>query len=150
MKTYLLGPPVCGLHGMFEENFGDSNSPAPYVRVTPMRLGSALLPFHCPRCERVIDFTDPAVRDAHCDTRSARKNHWCPHCGLRFLLNECGRVPLTDCVVGDDGAAGSVVERVLRGSDGLVDLRRMEKMARPRAGLLGRWWLLGTDVLGCC
>ena len=150
--VYLPGPAVCGLHGMFEENFGDPATSIPYCRVTPSRIGSSLLPFHCPRCKTAIDFSDAAKRECYHDTRdldrgAKRDNYWCPNCGLRFLLNLKGRTFDGDL---DDGVASSVVECVTVGHDGMVDLKRSVQGVTTIVGRLLGQYIIGTDVLGCC
>lgn len=145
-QVYLSGPSIVGLYGMFEENWGDPSSPKPYPRVTPTRVGAALLPFRCPRCETTIDFSDPKRREHYHDTRrlgtGRRDNYFCPSCGMRFLLNDKGKQ--LEGKVSVDGAAPSTVETITIGADGLLSLRRTE--SHPAASI--HQYLLGCDVLG--
>lgn len=142
---YLSGIPVVGFVGLFEARYGDPDTPRPYCRVTPSRVGSAILPFRCPRCRAAIDFTDPAVRDAHRDARDpGRVNHFCPRCGLRFYLHEGGAAP-PSCV-DDGGAAPAIVERVVRCPDGGTDIRRVVLGGRRERRV--ERYVFGCDLMG--
>jgi hypothetical protein len=148
---YLPGPTVCGFHGMFEADYG-TPSTEPMPRVTPSRVGSALLPFHCPSCEAVVDFSDPTRRERHHDTREtasgARDNYWCPACSSRFLLNTKGK-PFKGSI--DEHVAPAEIETIAVGADGMVDYRRYTKEPRSST-IFGHFqnYILGTDILGCC
>jgi hypothetical protein len=88
---YLPGTPILGFHGLFEADYGDPNTKEPYVRVTPSKLGSLLLPFKCPECKQVnYEFSDARRRAMYKDPRPGRTNHWCPMCKVRFCLVEEG------------------------------------------------------------
>jgi len=146
--TYLAGPTVCGFHGMFEENYGMPSS-KPMPRVTPSKVGAALLPFHCPCCEAVVDFSDPERRENYHDTRplpngKQRNNHWCPACGSRFLMNMKGK-PFKGTL--SEHVAPAEVETIAVGEDGMVNYKRT-----TRATVFGHLkdYILGTDILGCC
>jgi len=141
-ETYLDGPPLCGLYGFFEADFGAPDSPKPYPRVTPSRVGGLLLPFRCPCCPATIDFSDPKNRADYCDPRPLRGNHYCPRCGARFLLNTDGQ-PL-DGELATDGAAPSMVETVGFDDRGLIKLDR--RTVRPGGSV--EQYLLGCDLLG--
>ena len=145
-RVWLAGPTICGLWGMFEDNFGLSSTPTPYARVTPSRVGDALLPFHCPGCGGVIDFSDAARREAFHDTRSGHDNYWCPRCGARFEINDAAAAASGAVTIGADGAATSIVEQVDRGRDGLLNVRRRFQASLTPTGLA---YLRGTDIL-CC
>jgi hypothetical protein len=140
--VYLSGPALCGLYGMFEEDFGDPESPRPYPRVTPTRLGGVLMPFRCPRCPATVDFSNPETREHYRDPRPSRNNHFCPRCGVRFTLNTDGQALVGK--IADDGAAPSTVETISVGSDGLLKLERKTK----RPGGAEEQYLLGCDLLG--
>lgn len=148
-SVYLPGPTICGLHGMFESDFGCSESTTPYPRVTPSRVGAALLPFHCPRCESVVDFTDSKQREHYHDTRvvngKQHDNYWCPACGQKFFLNRRGQ-PLKG-EVGADGAASSTIEQIQTDVRGLVDIVRRIKCSLKRSM---SDYVSGCDVMGCC
>lgn len=156
-ETYLPGPTVCGFHGMFESDYGDPSSPKPYPRVTPSKVGSALLPFHCPCCDAVIDFSDSERREQFHDTRDdaddsgkPRDNYWCPCCGQRFLLNLKGK-PFKGNI--DEHVAPAEVETIAVGEDGMVSYKRITKAPRNPTTILGRMfksYVIGTDILGCC
>ena len=147
MKTYLPGPVVCGFYDCFEADYGDPETPKPYARVTPSRVGKALLPFHCPSCGQVVDFTDSERLAAYRDDRNkARVNYFCPSCGARFYLNEAGRE--FSGSLDSDGAAPSVVERIVRGPDG-VDVVRERQGEATVLGWVRQHYLAGCDVLGC-
>ena len=147
--TYLPGPTVCGFYGAFESDFGDASTPKPYARITPSRVGTALLPFHCPSCEAAIDFSDPERRRAYHDTRKTARgkndNYWCPSCGSRFLLNLKGK-PFKGSI--DEHVAPAEIETITVGEDGMVNYKRNTKAP----ALLGHFknYILGTDILGCC
>lgn len=143
--TYLDGPSVCGFWGMFESDFGDPQTESPYCRITPSRVGSALMPFHCPRCKSVVDFTDPQRREDYHDTRKTLDNYWCPRCGYRFRLNLVGK-PFKDRLSG--GVASAVVESISIGSDGLVHYKRSSQGGTTILGKFLMGYLEGCDVLG--
>lgn len=148
-SEYLPGTPVIGFHGLFEEDYGDPQTPKPYCRVTPSRSGSTLLPFSCPRCHSSIDFSDSKNREAHHDTRSLngkrQNNHFCPHCGLRFYLNEKGK-EYNGAL--SSGVAPSTADCVVLGEDGNVEVERRHW----KNTILGsfRDYVVGCDILGCC
>lgn len=144
--VYLSGPPLVGLYGMFDADYGDPDSPRPYPRVTPSRAGALMLPFRCPRCPATVDFSDPARREDYHDTRplpggARRDNYFCPRCGVRFTLNDRGQ-PMKGKLA-TDGAAPSVVETIAVGADGKLSLRRTESI--PGGAL--EQYLLGCDLL---
>jgi hypothetical protein len=85
------GPSVVGFHGLFEEDFGDPNTPTPLCSVAPSRVGSALVPFHCPRCDKPVDFSDPSRLECYRDPREGRGNCYCPACGFRFYVKQDGK-----------------------------------------------------------
>jgi hypothetical protein len=157
---YLSGPSICGFFGLFEADYGDPSTPYPYCRVTPSRIGSALLPFKCPRCEKAVDFTNPDTRECYHDTRKIgtkqRNNYYCPCCGCRFFLNLSGMPFKGDLDV--LGCATSAVETIEKSPEGFVDIKRKvqeSKMPLPAAGksflgILQQAHTVGTDVLGCC
>jgi hypothetical protein len=131
---------------MFESDFGHpSNGPMP--RVTPSRLGSAMLPFYCPSCNAAIDFSNPERREHFHDTRiiagKQRNNHWCPACGNRFVLNMKGQT--FDGKL-DNGVAKSIVEQITIGEDGLVDLKRSVMGTTSIFGSF-RDYVVGVDAL---
>jgi len=149
--VYLDGPSVCGFWGMFDSDFGDPNTNLPLCRITPTKVGSALLPFRCPRCDSAIDFSDSKRLEHYHDTRltsngKKRDNYWCPTCGNRFLINFVGR-PL-EGKLDSSGVAPSTVECITVGSDGLVNLQRSVQGVTTILGLLGDY-IKGCDVLGC-
>jgi hypothetical protein len=152
-EIYIPGPTVCGFHGMFERDFGDDTTPKPYARVTPSRVGGALLPFHCPSCEAVVDFSDPARREHHHDSRETASgkndNYWCPSCSHRFYLNTKGK-PFKGTI--DEHVAPAEVETIAVGEDGMVNYKRITKAPRNPTTILGHFqnYILGTDILGCC
>ncbi len=151
-EIYLSGPTVCGFHGMFEADFG-TPSKGPYPRVTPSKVGAALLPFHCPCCDEVIDFSDPERREQYHDTRDdsgkPRDNYWCPNCGSRFLLNLKGK-PFKGTI--DEHVAPAEVETIAVGDDGMVNYKRITKAPTPASifGSMFTSYIIGTDILGCC
>lgn len=90
-ETYLHGVPLAGFHGIFEENFGDPMTPTPYPRVTPSRMGTALLPFRCPVCRTIIhEFSDKEMREHYRDPQRGFFFCPCPDCRSRFYLDEEG------------------------------------------------------------
>lgn len=140
-SPYLPGPPVVGFWGLFENDFGSSSTPVPYCTVAPTKIGSALLPFHCPHCRAVVDFSDPRRREMFHDTRRwtswrglkkgtvKNRHYWCPSCGARFFLDLAG-TPLVGPL-----APGTVApSRVTCGDVAVVQ----REIADPS----------GTDVLG--
>ena len=153
-EIYLPGPTVCGFHGMFEADYGTPSS-EPMPRVTPSKVGSALLPFHCPCCDEVIDFSDPESRERYHDTRAIeggkqRDNYWCPCCQQRFLLNLKGK-PFKGSI-DEDHVAPAEVETIAVGEDGMVEYKRYTKAPQKPTTVLGHFqnYILGTDILGCC
>jgi hypothetical protein len=150
-STYLPGPTVCGFHGLFEGDYGDPSTPTPYPRVTPSKAGSVLLPFHCPECDFVIDFSDRDGREHYHDTRETKRgkrdNYWCPSCGARFLLNLNGK-PFEGTLT--NGIAPAEVETIAVGEDGMVDYKRYTKAPVTISGRLLREYVIGTEILGCC
>jgi hypothetical protein len=151
MNTYLPGPSVCGLYGFFESDYGCPDTPAPYARVTPSKVASALLPFHCPKCKSTIDFSNPVRREHYHDTRvvdgKQNNNHWCPACGNRFVINNVGQ-PLSGRI-GSDGTANSTVEEIVVGADGFVNVKRRKQSSSRLLDSL-KDYVSGTDVLGSC
>ncbi len=149
-STFLPGPSVCGLYGYFEEDFGDPDTRSPYARITPSRIGAALLPFHCPRCKQVVDFSTPEQREHYHDTRvldgKKRDNYFCPSCGNRFFLNMAGQ-PLNGRV-GRDNGTPSIVEELVVGSNGTISIKKT-KQATPVLDDYLLDYSHGTDVLGC-
>jgi hypothetical protein len=147
----LSGPSVCGFYGAFESDYGDDSTPRPYARVTPTRVGSALLPFNCPSCDSKIDFSDAKRRESYHDTRVLgtvkKDNYWCPNCDARFVLNKKG-ITLNGPVSND--VAPSVVENVVLGDDGLVSITRKNNSAKKNLVVrLHKEYVLGSDLIGC-
>lgn len=151
-STYIAGPSVCGFFGAFEQDYGTPPTGA-LPRVTPSRVGDAILPFNCPSCDAKIDFSDRKKRESYHDTRvsgSAKNdNYWCPGCAARFKLNLRGK-KFNGAV--DNGVAPSTVEMIAIGDDGLVDIKRIEN--GPRFGtLVGKLlneYVVGSDIIGSC
>lgn len=144
MLPYLPGRPVSGFHEAFEAGYGDPRSPTPYPIVTPSRIAGAMLPFPCPRCGGVVDFSDGTARERYRDGRPGRGNHFCPHCGARFYLALDG----TDVpnVLGADGTAPALVEFVAGGTRGGALQRRV--IGGKRGATFADFYLAGTAVLG--
>lgn len=110
-ETRLLGAPLAGFHGIFEENFGDPETPTPYPRVTPSRVGSALLSFKCPACRTIIhEFSDHEEREHYKDPQQGFFFCPCPDCRSRFYLNEEG-MPLPAALPAGANVAPCRVER---------------------------------------
>lgn len=150
-SVYLQGPAVCGFFGAFEEDYGTPQSSA-LPRVTPTRVGSALLPFNCPSCDSKIDFSDRKRLESYHDTRVLgtvkKDNYWCPTCDARFVLNKKG-IALNGPVSND--IAPSVVESVVLGDDGLVSVTRKNKSGKKK--LIDRLlndYVAGSDLIGAC
>lgn len=140
---------MCGLYGFFETDFGDPETKQPYKRVTPTRVGDALLPFHCPRCKKVIDFSNPERRSHYHDTRvldgNKRDNYFCPACGNRFFINKQGQ-PLSGRV-GRDHGAPSTVEELVIGANGVMSIKT-KKQSSPLIADYLLDYAHGSDVLG--
>lgn len=93
--SHIEGPSLCGFHGLFESDYGDSSTPEPLCTITPSFVGNSMLPFRCPRCEKIMQaLACPKTRDMFRDKRPGHGNYFCPDCGYRFKLNEEG-TPLT-------------------------------------------------------
>lgn len=89
---YIKGPVLVGFYGLFEEDYGDPETPTPLCTLTPSRTGAALLPFRCVRCECKVDFSDSSRLECYRDGRDGRGNHFCPACGFRFHVKHDGPV----------------------------------------------------------
>jgi len=146
---YLSGPEVCGFYGMFETNFGDPETPAPYARVTPSCVAGVLLPFSCPNCKTVLSqFSDPKTREHYHDDRDGRDNFWCPTCDVRFNLRLQG-MPLPKNAALVDGAAPSLVERFQDSDDSkIITHSELQDNDASVVGRLFRHFISGSDVLG--
>ena len=73
---------------MFEADFGDPKTESPMRVITPSFVGQSLLPFRCPRCQKVPQaLACPFTREHYKDPRPGRDNHHCPLCGCRFKIN---------------------------------------------------------------
>ena len=87
-KLSIEGPILCGFSELFEEHFGNSNTPEPYVTVVPSFVGNSLLPFSCPKCKRPAqELACPLTREKYHDKRVGRDSYWCPACGWRFNID---------------------------------------------------------------
>lgn len=84
------GAPLLGFAEAFEGAYGDPQTPVPYVRLAPLRMGDALLPFPCPRCASPVGPT----AWAECADRRGGYS-WCPACLWRFKLDRRG-TPVLD------------------------------------------------------
>jgi hypothetical protein len=87
MLPILQGPVLVGFDELFDRAYGDPETPRPYAKITPTRLGKTLLPFACPSCDGIVD---TSTIDKHTDKR--RGFSWCPHCRKRYVLNDKGVV----------------------------------------------------------
>lgn len=87
-KTNRLNlPPLAGFFGLAESDRGDPATSSPYPRITPSRVGPAVLPFRCYACKGINnDFTDARTREKYRDKREGKGHHWCPMCNKRFYL----------------------------------------------------------------
>jgi transcription elongation factor Elf1 len=129
MRILIKGAVLCGFADAFDAAYGDPNTPLPYVKVTPTRLGPALLPFRCPKCQKVLtQFCDPGTRECYRD--SQRGFYWCPACGNRMLIDVKGMAlpaPLEPGVL----AAPCKVER---GGEVLLEAEAPEPLMMLGAG----------------
>ena len=118
---------LIGFSELFEGAYGNPNTPQPYPKVTPSRVGPTLLPFPCPHCGQVrAVLTQPRKREGYSDAE--RGFSWCPACGGRYVLDAAGQ-PLAKPLPADATYAPATVERngkkTLEGlpqADGLDDL----------------------------
>lgn len=85
MRLLLKGPVLVGFDELFDAAYGDPNTPRPYAKIAPTRIGKVLLPFACPSCEGVIH---SSTIDKHTDLQ--RRFSWCPHCRKRYVLDAKG------------------------------------------------------------
>lgn len=148
-EKYLEGRPIIGFWSLFSNDYGDENVVHVTHRITPSRAGNTLLPFHCPRCEKVLDFSNIKEREEHRDDRLGQGNYFCPYCGFKFYLNLSG----SEVSKGIDkgGAFPSIVESLGKTKDGLVEIRRQVGGKRKLFDVVGELWsgyLVGCDILG--
>jgi hypothetical protein len=88
-RALIPGPPLLGFADAFDGAYGDPETPRPYPRVTPARVGGALLPFPCPHCGAVrSEAVDARRRLWYLDEE--RGHSWCPRCRGRYILNTEG------------------------------------------------------------
>jgi len=83
------GPPLLGFADAFDEAYGRSDTPKPYPKVTPSKVGNTLLPFPCPHCDVVCPVMITQRRAAYCDAK--REHCWCPNCRKRYILDVTGQ-----------------------------------------------------------
>jgi hypothetical protein len=126
----IKGTPLLGFADAFDASWGNPATPKPYLRVTPSRLGDALLPFRCPGCGAVLtQFSDPGSRSCYTDPQ--RGHRWCPACGLRILL-DVGGMPLPAPLLPGAVVAPSKVTR-----EGAVVMQDETPTEQPPLSMLG-------------
>ena len=110
MTQLLPGRPLLGFYGLFEEDYGDEATAREAIVVTPSKVGSALLPFRCPKCQEVPqELACPVTREHYRDPRPGGGHH-CPRCGCRFQIDLRG-TPLTSTLPAGAKVGPSLVER---------------------------------------
>lgn len=125
-STRIGGTRLAGFHGLFEEDFGDPATPTPYPRVTPSRVGDALLPFRCPACRTIVrEFSDARDRECFHDPQRGFYFCPCPDCRSRFYFNEDG-IPLPSALPAGATVAPCKVDRggkaIIEGSGGVLSI----------------------------
>jgi len=127
-RILIPGPVLVGFSELFDEAHGRSNTPRPYPKVTPSKIGDVLLPFSCPHCHQVRSaVVDRRTRLGYRD--ADRDFSWCPACRGRYVINPEG-TPLVKAL-----PAGAI------GAPALVEHKGKTKIlnVQPESGL---------DVLG--
>jgi hypothetical protein len=112
-RALIPGPVLIGFSELFDRAYGNPktklNTDGSYPRVTPSRIGYALLPFACPHCGEVRnEAVDPKRRANYRDDE--RGFYWCPSCGWRYILNTKGH-PLEDSLPVGATHAPALVEQ---------------------------------------
>jgi hypothetical protein len=110
----------------FEESRGSARTAKPYPKVSPSRIGGALLPWACPHCSEV----KPAMADARKRigyTDESRGFSWCPACRGRYIVNErgtalVGALPAGATVAPALVERNGVVKKLLPASTAALDL----------------------------
>lgn len=108
-RVLLRGPALVGFFELFDAAHGDPQTPAPYVKVKPARIGDALLPFACVHCGAVRpEMVKPKTSVGYWDQR--RGFSWCPRCRKRYVLDGRG-APLAGKIEIGATHAPAVIER---------------------------------------
>lgn len=108
-RHLIRGPVLIGFMEAFSEASGRDDTPRPYVKVTPSRVGPILLPFKCPHCSAVrAEVVDARKRNAYRDNE--RGFSWCPACRMRYVINPTGTL-LADALPAGASYAPALVDR---------------------------------------
>ena len=109
----ISGPVLLGFCTAFERSSGREDTPRPYAKITPSRVGNVLLPFACPHCGAIRSETvDPKQRAGYTDKE--RGFSFCPACGRRYIVNLEG-MPLAEPLPPGAVSAPARVERAGKG-----------------------------------
>lgn len=112
-RILLPGAVLVGFAELFDRAYGNPdtirNKDGSYIKVTPARIGFALLPFACPHCGAVRpEAVDMKRGRRYCDEE--RGFCWCPACQGRYILNTEGR-PLDSELPAGATHAPALIER---------------------------------------